>query len=75
MELNQIQIRVSYYLRLTGKLPPDRYQFKTKTNKKNLLYIMKEGFKQKERKNDIFKKSEKKLSHNTQNKCVSEIGS
>jgi hypothetical protein len=58
MELNQIQIRVSYYLRLTGELPPDRYQFKTKTNKyilkKNLLYIMKEGFKKKERGNYIF---------------------
>lgn len=33
MELNQIQIGVSYYLRLTGELPPDRYQFKMKTNK------------------------------------------
>lgn len=36
---------------------------------------MKEGFKKKERNNYIFLKSEKKISHNTQNKCVSVIGS
>lgn len=44
MELNQIQTRVSYYLRLTGKLPPDRYQFKTKTNKKKLALYHERGF-------------------------------